>query len=151
VEADLLKIHMMVLSGSGQKRIIDNLLREAVYYAYENRIMQPFFMERTVLSPLLVQYYKSEADDLNKGERQFLQDVIKLCSDKCPINAKEVLSARELEVLGELARGLTNPEIAGQLSITLATVKTHIINIFGKLGVSSRVVAVEEAKRRGLI
>lgn len=152
VEADLLKIRILVLSDSNQKRIITNLLRESVYYAWENRILQPFFMERDILNPLLEQFNVSATGNLSDGEQQFLQDVKRLCSDKHQAtSAKEILSTREFEVLGEIAKGLTNPEIAAQLCISLATVKTHIINIFGKLGVSSRLAAVEEAKRLGCI
>ena len=58
---------------------------------------------------------------------------------------------RELEALCELAAGLTNKEIATKLSVFNATVKTHNINIFGKLGVSSRLMAAQEARNRGLI
>ncbi|WP_083204960.1 LuxR C-terminal-related transcriptional regulator [Bacillus sp. FJAT-27264] len=46
---------------------------------------------------------------------------------------------------------LPNPEIADRLNISLATVKTHIINIYSKLAVSSRVAAVEAARTRGLL
>lgn len=151
VEADLLKLSIIISKGLKQKRDVDNLLREAVYYSWENRIIQPFFWNRTVLNPYLEQYYKSEIRNLSKGEQQFLKDVIKSCSGKAETNSKDELSARELEVLSELAKGLTNPEIADILCISLATVKTHIINIFGKLGVSSRLAAVEEAKKRNII
>ena len=51
---------------------------------------------------------------------------------------------RELEVLKELAKGSTNKQIAENLYISLATVKTHIINIYGKLGVNNRVAAVNK-------
>ena len=151
VEADLLKIRMMILSGAKQKRTIDNLLRETIYYAWENRIMQPFYMEREIVSPLIREMMKSADNTWSEGERQFLQDVTDLCAGKAQESEKQVLSARELEVFCELAKGLTNPEIADRLCISLATVKTHIINIYGKLGVSSRLAAVEEAKRRGVI
>lgn len=151
VEADLLKIRMMILSGAKQKRTIDNLLCETVYYAWENRIMQPFYLEREIASPLIREMIKSADHTLSGGEKRFLQDVTDLCAGKAQESEKQVLSARELEVFCELAKGLTNPEIADRLCISLATVKTHIINIYGKLGVSSRMAALEEAKRRGVI
>ena len=151
IEADLLKIRIIGSNESGNKRIINNLLREAVYYAWENRIIQPFFAERTVLLPLLEQFSKSSAHDLCKGEQQFLKEVINICSGKLLKDTKCILSARELDVLKEVAKGLTNPEIADKLCISLSTVKTHIINIFGKLGVSSRLMAIEKAKKQGLI
>ncbi|MFF2908502.1 helix-turn-helix transcriptional regulator [Paenibacillus sp. NPDC057934] len=51
----------------------------------------------------------------------------------------------------ELSQGYTNPEIADRLNISLATVKTHIINVYSKLSVSSRVAAVEAVRTRGLL
>jgi DNA-binding NarL/FixJ family response regulator len=59
------------------------------------------------------------------------------------------LTERELEVLEQAARGLTNREIAQQLSISVRTVQVHLSNIFGKLGVGSRTEAVLYAVRKG--
>ncbi|WP_326945760.1 response regulator transcription factor [Amycolatopsis sp. NBC_01307] len=55
------------------------------------------------------------------------------------------LTAREAEVLGLIARGLTNAEIAGELFIGEATVKTHINNAFAKIGARHRAEAVRYA------
>jgi DNA-binding NarL/FixJ family response regulator len=62
-----------------------------------------------------------------------------------------VLSAREREILGQLARGLGNREIARALFISEATVKTHLGRIYGKLGVETRAGAVAVAKERRLL
>jgi DNA-binding NarL/FixJ family response regulator len=61
------------------------------------------------------------------------------------------LSRRELEVLELVASGATNRDAAAKLFITEATVKTHLLNIYGKLGVSDRAAAVAEAFNRGLL
>ncbi|MEV6524880.1 response regulator transcription factor [Longispora sp. NPDC051575] len=61
------------------------------------------------------------------------------------------LSPREVEILQLLAEGLTNEQIAGRLFISRATVKTHLVHIFGKLGVDSRTAAVTTAMERRLI
>ncbi|MEA3375272.1 MAG: LuxR C-terminal-related transcriptional regulator [Chloroflexota bacterium] len=63
----------------------------------------------------------------------------------------EPLTERELEVLEELSRGLTNPEIAERLMVSLNTVKTHTRNIYGKLGVRNRTEAVVRAQELGLL
>jgi LuxR family maltose regulon positive regulatory protein len=63
----------------------------------------------------------------------------------------EPLSEREIEILRLLAKGLSNAQIAERLVIALATVKRHIQNIYGKLGVNSRTQAVAEGRDRGLI
>jgi LuxR family maltose regulon positive regulatory protein len=57
------------------------------------------------------------------------------------------LSERELEVLRQMAQGLTNTEIARKMVIAQSTVKTHINRIFGKLGVSTRTQAVARARQ----
>ena len=61
------------------------------------------------------------------------------------------LSKRELEILGLLAQGHSNQEIAAKLFVSLSTVKTHIQNLFEKLDVKRRTQAVEKAKRLNLI
>jgi DNA-binding CsgD family transcriptional regulator len=63
----------------------------------------------------------------------------------------EPLSARELEVLGLIDQGLTNPEIAAKLSLAPSTVKTHINNIYGKLAVQTRVQALKRARELRLL
>ncbi len=62
-----------------------------------------------------------------------------------------LLSQRELEVLELVAAGTTNREAAGRLFISEATVKTHLLNIYAKLGVGDRAAAVAEAFNRGLL
>ena len=63
----------------------------------------------------------------------------------------EPLSGRELEVLQLIAEGLSNGEIAARLYISLSTVKGHVANIFGKLGVKNRTQAVARGRGLGLI
>ncbi|MCB9423143.1 MAG: helix-turn-helix transcriptional regulator [Ardenticatenaceae bacterium] len=63
----------------------------------------------------------------------------------------EPLSERELEVLQLIAEGLTNQEIATRLFLALNTVKAHTRNIYGKLGVNSRIQAVARARDLGFL
>jgi DNA-binding NarL/FixJ family response regulator len=65
--------------------------------------------------------------------------------------AVEAPTARELQVLGGVARGLTNAEIGRELFIGEATVKTHLVRVFAKLGVDDRTRAVMVAVERGLL
>ncbi|MFI0784893.1 response regulator [Streptomyces lydicus] len=61
------------------------------------------------------------------------------------------LTDRELDILGQLARGLSNREIARALFISEATVKTHLGRIYDKLGVDTRAGAVSVAKEQRLL
>ena len=62
-----------------------------------------------------------------------------------------LLTTREQEVLALLAEGQSAPEIARRLFVATSTVKSHLIHLYEKLGVSDRAAAVAEAMRRGLI
>ena len=61
------------------------------------------------------------------------------------------LTARELEIVELVAQGLSNREIGKALFISEATVKSHLVHVFGKLDAPSRTAAVAEARSRGLI
>ena len=63
----------------------------------------------------------------------------------------EPLSEREIEVLQLIAEGLTNPEIATKLYLSLNTVKVHTRNIYGKLGVKNRTHAGARARALGIL
>ena len=70
-----------------------------------------------------------------------------LCRAEAPVS----LSPRERQVLQAASRGLSNNQIGVELYITEATVKTHLLRAYAKLGVDSRTAAVTEALRRGLL
>jgi DNA-binding NarL/FixJ family response regulator len=65
--------------------------------------------------------------------------------------APAALSPRELEILRLVAKGATNRQAAAELFISGATVKTHLLHAFGKLGVSDRTADVAIALERGLL
>jgi DNA-binding NarL/FixJ family response regulator len=64
---------------------------------------------------------------------------------------EDFLSDREVEVLRLVAQGASNKEVAKQLWISEATVKAHLIHIFGKLGVNDRTAAVTVGLERGIL
>ena len=72
-------------------------------------------------------------------------------TDHTPAPQPSALSPRELEILGLVADGLSNKEIAGALDLALSTVKNHVHNLLGKLDVGRRRDAVRVAYERGLI
>ena len=65
--------------------------------------------------------------------------------------AETDLSARELDVLQLIAKGMSNQEIAAELYVSINTIKTHITNLFYKLEVTRRTQAVEKAKQLSII
>ena len=70
---------------------------------------------------------------------------------KADASALDALTPRELEVLGLLARGMSNPQIAQELVISRATAKTHVERIIGKLNVSDRTQAALRAIELGVV
>lgn len=86
-----------------------------------------------------------------RGETVLAPPVAARLADRLRAPAQPDLTAREVEVLGLVARGLSNADVGRSLFIGEATVKTHLIRAFAKLGVADRTAAVTEAHRRGLI
>jgi DNA-binding NarL/FixJ family response regulator len=68
-----------------------------------------------------------------------------------PARDREPLSQRELDILGLIAQGCSNREAAARLYISEATVKTHVLHIYAKLGVNDRAAAVAVGFERGLL
>lgn len=85
------------------------------------------------------------------GETVLAPPVAKRLVDRIREPDAVALSLRELDVLREVAGGNTNAGIAGRLHISEATVKTHLLHIYGKLGVSDRAAAVAQGYERGLL
>ncbi|MEV6301618.1 response regulator transcription factor [Actinoplanes sp. NPDC051861] len=87
----------------------------------------------------------------NRGESVLSPAVAGLLMGELRSPAKEPLSQRELEVLTLIAQGCSNRETAGRLFISEATVKTHLLHAYAKLGVRDRAAAVATAFERGLL
>ncbi|WP_299446293.1 response regulator transcription factor [uncultured Phycicoccus sp.] len=86
-----------------------------------------------------------------RGETVLAPPVAARLADRLRAPATPELTGREVEILALVARGMSNPEVARALFIGEATVKTHLVRAFAKLGVQDRTAAVAEAYRRGLI
>ena len=86
-----------------------------------------------------------------RGETVLAPPVAARLVSRMRASAPEAPTARELEVLAGVARGLTNAEIGRALFIGEATVKTHLLRVFAKLGADDRTRAVLVAVERGLL
>ena len=93
------------------------------------------------------QVYQGESSLHPRVARKVLQELVQ--PEEKPPTA-DPLTQRELEVLRHVANGMENPEIAGILYISEATVRTHVSNIMGKLHLASRTQAALYALREGL-
>ena len=88
--------------------------------------------------------------DTAAGKRTLAPEVTNLLAERLA-QPETALSPRELEILQALATGASNKQIAQQLFISEATVKTHLIHVYQKLGVETRTAAVSAARERRLI
>ncbi|MFC4104561.1 response regulator [Micromonospora zhanjiangensis] len=86
-----------------------------------------------------------------RGESVLSPSVASRLMGRLRAPAEEPLSQRELEVLALVARGSSNREAARHLFISEATVKTHLLHVYAKLGVNDRAAAVATAFERGLL
>ena len=86
-----------------------------------------------------------------RGETVLAPSVAGRLVDRVRRPQQTTLSAREVEVLGLVAKGLTNADVGRALHISEATVKTHLLRAFSKLDVSDRTAAVTTAMARGLL
>jgi DNA-binding NarL/FixJ family response regulator len=85
-----------------------------------------------------------------RGETVLAPTVVGKLVGRVRTPARPALSAREIEVLRLVGRGRSNAEIGRELFIGEATVKTHLLRAFGKLGVSDRTAAVTTAMELGV-
>jgi len=92
--------------------------------------------------------YRGEPPLAPQVARKLMRQAAASAREEAPV---EELTERELEVLRLLARGMTNREIAEELVISVRTVKGHVSNILGKLGVTDRTQAALYAVRKGLV
>jgi len=82
------------------------------------------------------------------GKRYVSEEIVRIFADDPPIG---LLSPRQSEILTYIVKGLSNPEIARQLGISLDMVKEHAMALFQKLGVNNRAEAVAIALRKHLV
>jgi len=133
------------------------VLGEAFSLAEREGIMQPFVEMKRVLDPVLARVFApARGDDIEpfvSSLRALMHVVTQPATDHTPPTQPadtDPLSASETRVLRLLAVGMTNADIARELTVSINTVKTQVQSIFRKLKVTSRYEARELARRQKL-
>ncbi|MCO5188760.1 MAG: LuxR C-terminal-related transcriptional regulator [Anaerolineae bacterium] len=152
---DLVQYHVqeaLVLDHMGERDIATTRLAKAIWLAETSRHLRTFLDDGHSLRHQLHQVPQTAYSDL------LLREIGRTLGDGAPeapapavAALVDPLSERELEVLALLITHLTGPEIARRLHISHNTLKTHIRNIYGKLGVHSRTAAVARSQALGLL
>lgn len=144
---ELLVMKALALEAAGQSQAARACMAEALGLAAPERHRRPFLDAGQSAAPLLRQVSVT-------GEGAALRGALLTLLEPQRPEASglvETLSQRELEVLQLLADGAANQEIADRLFVAVTTVKKHVSNIFGKLGVANRVQALKRARELQLI
>lgn len=143
IEGSLMKARFLYEQRISPVSVV-NLLIEATEYACPEKIRLPFWFEKTFLRELIREKEPEIRKVMPAIQQDFLWDII-FHEETEKQEEKQTLpydlTVREMEVLEEIAVGNTNKVIADHLCISLSTVKTHLISIYGKLGVNNRLAA----------
>ena len=153
---------MLALALFGQHRINQSrqVMADAVRFAAPERFIRPFLEHGASCIPLLTLVQQTES--LTAEAQTFIKELLRLFDDtreNSQISQAEIealstsasISPREQEVLRLISAGYSNRQLAQKLSISEATVKTHLSSIYRKLSVNSRLQAVTCAKELKLV
>ncbi|HWD03876.1 MAG TPA: response regulator transcription factor [Amycolatopsis sp.] len=110
------------------------------------------FLTKDADAEAIARALRSAAAGQSTVDGQLQQRLVDAATRSKPVRAQEVegLTAREIEVLRLIAAGLSNTEIARELVVSEATVKTHVNHLFAKAGLRDRAQAVAFAYRAGI-
>lgn len=111
-------------------------------------ILDPFLLWLVFLEQ--PRHFSGRGDLLMLLEQSGLEQKVKIIKD-AEVHKNDKLSRREKDVLGLLAQGLKNKDIAENLNLSISTVRTHLHNIYEKFSVNSRAAAIVHACQKNLI
>lgn len=147
----------LALQARGETSRALHNLRHAISAASEEGYLRVFVDEGVAMRSLLMRL--REQEPRGSEIRAYVEAILAAFEDET-VSAREQLprriemeplTEREREVLGLIAKGLTNKEIARQMVVEVSTVKTHVHNVYGKLGATDRVQAMVRARELGLL
>lgn len=127
----------------------EEILKEALSLARQDHLIMPFAENASYLRLMLEGCLKKEADE-------YIGEVLEYCKHystqlKLFCTSRVSLTDRETEILKFLDEGYTHEEIAGDIFISVATVRYHVKNIYQKLDVNNKILALRKAKDMNLI
>ena len=165
-EAILLDLHMPVLDGIGATRRLtaehpDVAIVVLTTYADDSSVLDALhagarsYLTKDADRTRIAQALRAAADGLTvfdpRAHATLLAAMAAPARPETPVApAPDGLTEREVEILGLIARGMTNPEIAAKLFLSNHTIKTHINRIFAKTGSRDRAAAIGYAHRHHL-
>ena len=146
VECCLLKVRILLEQNREKEKLL-NLMAEAAD-ASNREIAVPFWFEKETMIKVFERYSAELKEKLSEKDIAYMQWAIAggQKSAEGDRTTEDQLTEREMEVLEEIGSGNSNKMVADHLCISVATVKTHLINIYGKLGVNNRVAAINKYK-----
>lgn len=147
---ELLALQVLVQQAAGQRDAALADLERALLLAEPEGFLRTFLDEGAPLAAMLRVLVSRQSPAADYARRLLAVDTAASAASPAMTALAEPLSERELEVLHLVAEGLSNREIADRLVIGIGTVKTHINNVYGKLGVHSRTRALARAAALGL-
>lgn len=126
-------------------------LKKALYIGQADNIIMPFGENGYNLLPMLKYFNKDDGISM-----EYISKLIDLCAQYAGLISNShfynnPLTSRETEVLKLISKGMSRSEIAGKLIISTATVRTHIQNIYQKLGVNKKSDALNKAAQLNII
>jgi LuxR family maltose regulon positive regulatory protein len=156
---EILTLQALARWAKNEKEQAVSTLTEALALAEPEGYVRTFVDEgpamADLLSATLEVRQRGHADPAKRIPARYLAKLLAALAQENAAAGRQlhepVLSERELEVLALIASGESNQEIANKLFITVATVKTHINNLYRKLGVRSRTQAVARAREMNLL
>ena len=138
------------LESYGETNAALDLLAEAVELAVPQKILGPFLTDDALLDLLRGLRDRYLRDEQQLIALRFVDDALIRATALRPNKLPEMFSGREMDVLNNLLKGLSNKEIARALELTENTVKFHLKKIFTKLGIKRRTQAIARAQELGL-